>query len=143
MSGQFWLFKTEPGEFSIEDLASEPDRTSRWDGIRNYQVRNLLRDNVQLGDKVKVLIYHSSCKVPAVVGVAKIVKAAYPDPAQFDRRSPCFDSRATRIDPRWFCVDPCLEDRFQYPVTLRHIRETPVLKSMVLLKQARLSVQPV
>jgi len=136
-----WLFKSEPDEYSIDHLAAENNEVGRWDGIRNYQARNLLRDEVKKGDLV--FFYHSSCKVPGVVGIAKIHKAAYPDPAQFNPESKYFDAKATADSPRWFCVDVKLVKKFKHAVTLQHIKATPQLAEMVLVKQGRLSVQPV
>ncbi|KUJ82804.1 EVE domain-containing protein [Microbulbifer flavimaris] len=137
----YWLFKSEPDEYSIDDLASEPDQIGRWDGIRNYQARNFLRDQVAAGDSV--LFYHSACKVPAVVGTAEVVKAAYPDPAQFDPESAYFDPKASPENPRWFCVDLRWGSKFAHPVALATIKADPLLQDMVLVKQGRLSMQPV
>ncbi|MFD1215835.1 MULTISPECIES: EVE domain-containing protein [Microbulbifer] len=136
-----WLFKSEPDEYSIDDLKAEPRRTGRWDGIRNYQARNFLRDKVAVGDGV--LFYHSACKIPAVVGAAKVVRAAYPDPAQFDPESKYFDPKATRDKPRWFCVDIQWQSQFAHPVPLKVIKQDPALEEMVLVRQGRLSIQPV
>ncbi|SFC39399.1 Predicted RNA-binding protein, contains PUA-like domain [Microbulbifer thermotolerans] len=137
----YWLFKSEPDEYSIRDLAAEPGQTGRWDGIRNYQARNFLRDHVQKGDCV--LFYHSACKVPAVVGTAKVVRAAYPDPAQFDSGSKYFDPKASGDKPRWYCVDIRWQSEFARPVPLTEIKQNPDLAEMVLVKQGRLSIQPV
>ncbi|WP_237059344.1 EVE domain-containing protein [Microbulbifer sediminum] len=137
----YWLFKSEPDEYSLRDLAAEPGRTGRWDGIRNYQARNFLRDRVQEGDGV--LFYHSACRLPAVVGTAEVVRPAYPDPAQFDPESPYFDPKSTAGEPRWFCVDIRWQDEFARPVPLAEIKADPELQEMVLVKQGRLSVQPV
>ncbi|AOS96714.1 EVE domain protein [Microbulbifer aggregans] len=137
----YWLFKSEPDEYSIDDLAAEPAQTGRWDGIRNYQARNFLRDRVAGGDGV--LFYHSACKVPAVVGTAEVVRAAYPDPAQFAPDSPYFDPKASAEKPRWFCVDLRWRSKFMRPVPLAEIKADPLLQEMVLVKQGRLSIQPV
>ena len=137
----YWLFKSEPDEYSIADLAAEAGKTGRWDGIRNYQARNFLRDKVQTGDGV--LFYHSACKVPAVVGTAEVVRAAYPDPAQFDPESKYFDPKATAEKPRWYCVDIRWQSEFDKPVPLADIKRDPLLADMVLVKQGRLSIQPV
>lgn len=138
---KYWLFKTEPSEFSIEDLANSPGQTTRWDGIRNYQARNFLRDQTAVNDRV--LVYHSSCKPTAAVGVASIVSPAYPDPAQFDKKSPYFDIKATKNSPRWYSVDIKLEQIFPCPVELAQIKAETRLAQMVLLKRGRLSIQPV
>lgn len=137
----YWLFKSEPDAYSMEDLAAEKNAVGRWDGIRNYQARNILRDQVANNDRV--LFYYSSCKVPGVAGIARVVKPAYPDPSQFDPDSPYFDPKATADAPRWFCVDIRFEKQFDQLVTLAQLRAEPALAEMVLLKQGRLSVQPV
>ncbi|MCA0899766.1 EVE domain-containing protein [Microbulbifer agarilyticus] len=137
----YWLFKSEPDEYSLDDLKREPGHTGRWDGIRNYQARNFLRDSVQEGDGV--LFYHSACKVPAIVGTASVVRGAYPDPAQFDPESKYFDPKATAEQPRWYCVDIRWQSAFAQPVPLKDIKQNPALEEMVLVKQGRLSIQPV
>lgn len=137
----YWLLKTEPDVFGIADLARAPGQTTRWDGIRNYQARNLLRDQVQRGDLA--LIYHSQCRPTGVAGLAEVVSNAYPDPAQFDPESPYFDPKATPETPRWYSVDVSLREIFPALVPLAKIKQTPALQDMVLLKQPRLSVQPV
>ncbi|GLS25229.1 EVE domain-containing protein [Marinibactrum halimedae] len=137
----FWLFKTEPNEYSIDNLAQEKRGYGVWDGIRNYQARNFLRDDVAKGDLV--FIYHSACKPTAIVGIAKVVRAAYADPVQFQADSHYFDPKSTEQNPRWFCVDVAYQSRFSSPVTLSEIKREPILESMALLKQARLSVSPV
>ena len=136
----YWLFKSEPSEFSIDDLKNVK-KPEPWDGIRNYQARNLLRDEVKLNDSV--LIYHSSCKDIGVAGTAKVVKEAYPDPAQFNPESHYFDPKANSDNPRWYCVDVTFESKFQQIISLKVIKETPELADMVLVKRGRLSIQPV
>ncbi len=135
----YWLFKTEPDEFSIQQLASSPNHTARWDGIRNYQARNFLRDRVQAGDLV--LIYHGKIKQAGVVGTAQVVSPAYADPAQFDAGSPYYDPKSSGSAPRWFCIDIQWQDTFVEPVLLDWIKEQHELSNMMLLKQGRLSVQ--
>ena len=137
----YWLFKTEPQEYSIADLARAGGLGAPWDGIRNYQARNLLRDQVACGDEV--LIYHSSCRTVGVVGTAQISRGAYIDPDQFDANSPYYDAKATTEAPRWYRVDLVFRTKFQHRVPLTLIKETPDLADMVLLRQPRLSVQPV
>lgn len=142
MSISYWLLKTEPTTFSIEDLAKEADQTTCWEGVRNYQARNLLRDEIHEGDRV--LFYHSACKVPAVVGTATVVQDGYPDHFAWDRRSNYFDAKSTPENPRWYMVDVKLDQIFDQPVTLAQLREKPSLKKMELLRKgSRLSVQPV
>lgn len=138
---QYWLFKTETDVFGIDDLARAPDQTARWDEIRNYQARNSLRDDVRVGDQV--FIYHSSCKQVGIAGVAEVVRAAYPDPSQFDPAHAQFDVRAAPGMPRWFCVDVRLRERFTQVIPLRLLKTNPALADMTLLRQGRLSVQPV
>lgn len=137
----YWLFKSEPDEYSIDHLAKEPQGFGRWDGIRNYQARNILRDEVQVGDGV--LFYHSRCKVPGVVGIARVTASGYADPAQFDAESPYFDAKSTEAAPRWYCVDVAFVEKFCTVVSLKVIKQHPDLTAMVLVKQGRLSVQPV
>lgn len=136
-----WLFKTEPDEYSIDDLAAEEKGYGVWDGIRNYQARNFLRDQVAKGDKV--LIYHSSCTPAAIVGEAEVVCGAYADPSQFDPASSYFDSKAVAEKPRWFCVDVRYIKKYPRPLPLATIKQTAALQKMLLLQQPRLSVVPV
>lgn len=138
---KYWLFKSEPDEYSIDDLANEPAGVGRWDGIRNYQARNILRDQVSADDLF--FFYHSSCKVPGVAGIGKIVKAAYPDPAQFESRSKYYDAKSAPDKPRWFCVDVSFVERFPDVVELKTLKARKELSEMVLLRHGRLSVQPV
>jgi predicted RNA-binding protein with PUA-like domain len=133
-----WLFKSEPSTFSIEDLRKA--KRTAWEGVRNYQARNHLRE-AKVGDLV--LFYHSSTKPMAVAGTAKVVRAAYPDPSQFDPKSEYFDKDSKRDDPRWSLVDIEFVEAFPHPVTLDEMKAMPELKDMVLLKRGRLSVQPV
>ena len=137
----YWLFKTEPDEYSIDDLQAEPEGFAVWDGIRNYQARNNLRDRVAAGDDV--LIYHSSCKRVGVVGTARVVRAAYPDPDQFNPDSKYFDPKAQTDNPRWYCVDVMFTGKFTQPVSMSTIRQDPRLADMALVTQGRLSIQPV
>jgi predicted RNA-binding protein with PUA-like domain len=142
MAKRYWLFKSEPSVFSIHDLAKAPSRRTAWEGVRNYQARNMLRDDVSVGDGV--LFYHSSTKPTAVVGTAKVVKAGYPDPHQFDARSKYYDAGSKPDDPRWFLVDIEFDAEFKQPVTLEEMRAMPELADMLLLRKGmRLSIQPV
>ena len=139
---KYWLMKTEPTTYSIEDLEKESNQTTCWEGVRNYQARNLLRDDIQEGDRV--LFYHSACKEPAVVGTAIVSRPGYPDSHAFDKRSKYYDAKSDPDNPRWYMVDVKLEQKFDTPVTLASLREKASLKEMVLLqKGSRLSVQPV
>ena len=142
MAIQYWLMKTEPTTYSIDDLAKEKNKTTCWEGVRNYQARNLLRDEIQKGDRV--LFYHSACKEPAVVGTATVSKAGYPDHFALDPKSKYYDKKSDAENPTWFMVDIKLDKRFKKPVTLAEMRDRAALKEMVLLqKGSRLSVQPV
>jgi predicted RNA-binding protein with PUA-like domain len=142
MAVQYWLMKTEPTTYSIDDLAAESNKTTCWEGVRNYQARNLLRDEIKKGDRV--LFYHSACKEPAVVGTAVVSRQGYPDSHAFDRGSKYFDAKSDPENPRWYMVDVKLEQRFKTPVTLAEMRQQAALREMVLLqKGSRLSVQPV
>lgn len=141
MAKQYWLFKAEPHIYGIDHLSAAPNKTGRWDGIRNYQARNFLRDQVKPGDEV--FIYHSSCKNVGIVGTAKIVKTAYPDPTQFDPESDYYDPKSTQENPRWVSVDIQLTKVFPRLIPLAEIKMQPALENMVLIKQSRLSTQPV
>lgn len=139
---KYWLLKTEPDAYSIDDLEREPKRTTFWDGVRNYQARNLLRDEMAKGDLV--LFYHSSTNPPAVMGVAKIVREGYPDHTALDPKNPHFDPQSTAEQPRWFMVDIQFQQKFAKPLSLELLRTVPELKQMELLRRgSRLSVQPV
>lgn len=137
----YWLFKSEPSVYGIDDLAVEKHATGRWDGIRNYQARNLLRDQVQQGDQV--FFYQSSCKDIGIAGIMTVNKAAYPDPAQFNQNSSCFDAKASPANPRWYCVDVTLIKKFPKVISLASLKENVALREMALFRQPRLSIQPV
>ena len=135
-----WLMKTEPSVFGIDDL--ERKGREHWDGVRNYQARNYMRDEMKVGDRV--LVYHSSTDVPAVVGTARVVREAYADPSAWDPDSEYFDPKASPENPRWVMVDVGFESRLPAPLSLAELREVPALRAMVLLKKGtRLSIQPV
>jgi predicted RNA-binding protein with PUA-like domain len=139
---RYWLFKTEPSDFSVDDLRAAKNQTTHWDGVRNYQARNLLRDEVQLGDRV--LLYHSSTDPTAIVGVARVVRPGYPDHTAQDPKDPHFDPKATSENPRWFTVDIQWEATFPRAVALTELREVAALKEMELLRRgSRLSIQRV
>jgi predicted RNA-binding protein with PUA-like domain len=138
----YWLFKSEPDEFSFDDLLNRPKQTEPWTGVRNYQARNLLRDEVKKGDRV--LFYHSSTAVPAVVGIAEVVKEAYTDPLQFDDKSDYFDAGSKEDNPRWLAVDVKAVKKLKKMVTLGQIKQESKLKNMRLVQRGnRLSVSPV
>ena len=139
-----WLMKTEPSTFGIDDLAKAPKRTTAWDGVRNYQARNMLRDEMKRGDRA--LLYHSSCKVPGVVGIVKVVREGYPDATAFDRRDSHYDPSSDPDNPRWFVVDVQLEQRLDRIVTLPELRRHAKreLEGLILLRPGnRLSITPV
>ncbi|HLZ33172.1 MAG TPA: EVE domain-containing protein [Nitrospira sp.] len=138
---RYWLVKSEPSVFSIADLAKSPRQTTCWDGVRNYQARNFLRE-MSVGDQV--LFYHSNADPPAVVGIAEVVRTAYPDDTQFDRTSHHYDPASTAAAPRWDMVDIRYRETFRTSLSLDRLRREPKLKEMVLLRKgSRLSVQPV
>ncbi|WP_440054452.1 EVE domain-containing protein [Pseudoalteromonas sp. T1lg65] len=136
----YWLFKTEPDAFSIDDLKKAPKQQTFWEGIRNYQARNFLRDQVKVGDHV--FIYHSSCKVPAVVGIATVVKAAEPDPHQFDLHSDYYDAKSSPENPRWVGVTLQYQQHLR-PVILKAIKANNDITELALKKGGRLSIMPV
>jgi predicted RNA-binding protein with PUA-like domain len=137
----YWLMKSEPEVFSIQHLARAPGKTTFWDGVRNYQARNFLRDQVKVGDGV--LFYHSNADPPAIAGTAAVARAASPDPTQFDPGDDHYDADSPREAPRWFGVHVQLGRIFPRPLPLDELRRVPALKDMVLFKRGRLSVQPV
>jgi len=136
----YFIFKTEPSGYSIDDL--KRDKKTSWGGIRNYQARNILRDDVKVGDLV--IIYHSSCEVPAAVGVANVLKTGYGDPSQFDKKSHYFDAGSKQNDPRWFAVAIAFTEKFKNPISLPAMRLESSLSNMRLLARGnRLSVFPI
>ncbi|ERP86621.1 hypothetical protein Q670_05485 [Alcanivorax sp. P2S70] len=139
MSHTIWLLKTEPDSFSIEDLEKSPKGTTGWDGVRNFQARNRIRDEMKIGDSV--LIYHSSCAKPAIVGEARVTRAPYPDPSQFLPDHPGFDARSTQSSPRWYQVDITFRTRYANPVYLKQLKVNPEFADMELVVRPRLSVQ--
>lgn len=138
---QYWLMKSEPEAFSIDDLARSPKKTTSWDGVRNYQARNFMR-TMRVGDEV--LFYHSNADPPSVVGIAEVVKSAYPDATQFDRLDTHYDPDSDPDQPRWVMVDIRFVRKFMAPMPLDLLRGQVGLKGMELLRKgSRLSVQPV
>lgn len=142
MAKRYWLLKTEPESFGWDDLKRSPGRTTTWDGVRNYQARNFIRDDMRPGDGA--LLYHSNAAPPAVAGVAKVASKPYPDPTQFDPDSKYFDEGATPEEPRWFAVDVTADRDLARPVALDDLRTAEGLEDMLLLRRGnRLSVMPV
>ncbi len=138
---KYWLMKSEPEVFSIDDLAGKPKKTGGWDGVRNYQARNFMKA-MKLGDRA--FFYHSSCEPPGIAGIVEIARLAYPDPTQFDGKSEYFEPRATKDKPVWFQVDVKLVEKLPRLLSLDELRGMPALSGMVLLKRgSRLSIQPV
>jgi predicted RNA-binding protein with PUA-like domain len=141
---QHWLLKSEPDVFGIDDLERAPKRTTGWEGVRNYQARNMMRDGMRKGDLA--FFYHSSCEVPGIAGIVKVVRESYADPTQFDPKSEYYDAASTPDEPRWFCVDVQFVRRIEPLITLSVLREhaSGALREMVVLKRGnRLSVTPV
>lgn len=136
----YWLMKSEPDDFSIDDLARK--KTEPWSGVRNYQARNFMRDGMRAGDGV--FFYHSSCAEPGVVGIAEVASAAYPDPTQFDPRSDYFDAASSRAAPRWQLVDVKFKRKLKRTISLTELKSQPKLRDFALLRPGtRLSVMPV
>ncbi|BBE49793.1 hypothetical protein OYT1_ch0219 [Ferriphaselus amnicola] len=137
---RFWLMKSEPTDVSIDDLAALPEQTVAWYGVRNYQARNFMRDQMQIGDGV--LFYHSNCAAPGIAGIAKVASTPYPDATQFDRNSKYFDPKATLETPRWFNVDVQLVQKIEL-VSLPELRAHAELERMRTLQRGnRLSITP-
>ncbi|MGB6452035.1 MAG: EVE domain-containing protein [Steroidobacteraceae bacterium] len=138
----FWLLKTEPTAFGIDDFARSPRKTTSWDGVRNFQARNMLRDEMKRGDRA--YLYHSSCEVPGIAGIVKVVRDGYPDATAFERGHVHFDPGSKREAPRWFMVDVTLERRLSRVITLEELRGHAELRGLILLRPGnRLSVMPV
>ncbi|MBF0238749.1 MAG: EVE domain-containing protein [SAR324 cluster bacterium] len=138
---KYWLMKSEPNVFSIDDLRQCPQQTESWDGVRNYQARNYMRDEMSRGDMV--LFYHSRIS-PSIAGLAEIVQTAHPDPTSWNPSSPYFDPKSTPDQPRWFMVDVRFREKFKNPLSLDYLKTIPELQPMMLLRKgSRLSIQPV
>lgn len=138
----YWLMKSEPDVFSFADLKKRPKRTEPWNGVRNYQARNFMRDDMRPGDLI--LFYHSSCEIPGVAGIAKVGSTAYADVTQFDAKSEYFDPKATKETPRWFLVDVTWEMDLKKLVSLEELKQEKKLSEMRLLQRGnRLSILPV
>lgn len=137
---QYWLMKSEPDAFSIDDLKRKGQE--HWDGVRNYQARNFMRDGMRVGDKV--FFYHSNCAEPGIVGIAEVATDAYPDPSQFDPKSKYFDAGSSRGNPRWMLVDVKFVKKLKHTITLKQLQADPALADMALVRKGnRLSVMPV
>jgi predicted RNA-binding protein with PUA-like domain len=139
-----WLLKSEPSTFSIDALAALPKKTTAWDGVRNYQARNMLRDSMKKGDSA--FFYHSACELPGIAGIVSVVKAGYPDPTAFDPEHHHFDAESDASEPRWYVVDVQLIRKFSRVITLDELRKFAAshLKDLLILRRGnRLSVTPV
>lgn len=139
---RYWLMKTEPNEFGIDDLANCPGRTEPWDGVRNYQARNMMRDEMKEGDRV--FVYHSNCDEPGIAGIATIVREGYPDPTAFDPEDKHYDPKSDPENPRWYLVDVKFERKLRRTITLTELKAQAALEGMPLVRRGnRLSVMPV
>lgn len=137
-----WLMKSEPDTFGVDDLAKRPNQTEHWDGVRNYQARNMMRDEMHIGDEI--FFYHSNCETPGIIGIAKVVKAAYPDFSAWNPESKYFDPKSTPDNPRWFMVDVQLVRKLKRTISLNELKTHPELQDMPLLRRGnRLSITPV
>lgn len=138
----YWLLKSEPDMFGIHHLKARPKQTEHWDGVRNFQARNFMRDDMRAGDLG--FFYHSSCAVPGIMGIVEIVRAGYADHTAFDPENSHYDAKSTREKPVWYMVDVRLEREFKSPITLQELKNHPALQNMKLLARGnRLSVMPV
>lgn len=138
----YWLMKSEPAAFGIDDLAALPDQTDHWEGVRNYQARNMLRDQMRRGDRV--FFYHSNTAQPGIVGIAEVVREGYPDPTALDPQSKYYDPKSDPQNPRWYRVDIRLVRRLRRTITLAELKKYPQLEDFPLLRRGnRLSVMPV
>lgn len=142
MTVQHWLMKSEPDVYGVDHLAAQPEATDHWDGIRNYQARNMMRDQMGVGDQV--FFYHSNCKEPGIAGIMTITRGAYADPTAFDPETKYFDPKSDPANPRWLMVDVRLVRKLKRVITLTELRGHPELEDMVLLRRGnRLSITPV
>jgi len=138
----YWLMKSEPQEFSIDDLMQAPKQITAWEGVRNYQARNFMRDSMHASDLV--YFYHSNCDLPGIVGIAKIVRESYADPSQFDAKSAYFDAKSNPQQPRWFCVNVQFVEKFPKVISLSALKNNIQLQDFALIRKGnRLSVLPV
>ena len=136
----YWLMKSEPDVYSIDNLAQ--DGREMWDSIRNYQARNMMRDDMRIGDEI--FFYHSNCKEPGIVGIMKVASAPYPDPVQFDKKSRYYDEKSSKDDPRWILVDVEFVRKLARNITLSEIKAEKSLEDMILTRRGnRLSIMPV
>lgn len=140
-SRRYWLMKTEPDVFSIDDLFKAENKTTMWEGVRNFEARNFMRDQMKVGDGV--LVYHSNSKPPHIAGTAVVASKSYPDPTQFDAQSDYFDKKSTETSPIWYLVDVKHELTFREPLDRARLQDDPICTEMMLFKRNRLSITPV
>jgi predicted RNA-binding protein with PUA-like domain len=139
---RYWLMKSEPDVFSIDDLKAMPQKTEHWDGVRNYQARNMMRDLIKKGDLI--FFYHSSCKLPGIVGIAEVVREGYPDDTAFDPEARYYDPKSDPENPRWYRVDVKFKRKLKRILSLQELKAMPELEDMPLLRKGnRLSIMPV
>jgi predicted RNA-binding protein with PUA-like domain len=139
---QYWLMKSEPDAFGIDDLARRPGQTEHWDGVRNYQARNMMRDEMKIGDPV--FFYHSNCELPGIVGIAEVAKESYPDFTAFDPDDKHFDPKSHPDKPTWYMVDVKFVRKLQRTISLRELKQQPELADLALVRRGnRLSIMPV
>ena len=137
-----WLMKSEPDEFGIDDLKACPKKTEPWDGVRNYQARNMMRDQMRKGDRI--FFYHSNCAEPGIVGIAKVAREGYPDPTAFDPEDKHYDAKSDPDNPRWFLVDVKYVRKTKRTISLQELKLHPELEELALVRRGnRLSVMPV
>lgn len=138
----YWLMKSEPNEFGIDDLFKKPDQIEHWDGVRNYQARNMMRDDMKLGDRI--FLYHSNCDEPGIVGIIEIVREGYPDYLAWDPNDKHFDPKSTEDKPRWFMVDVKFVKKLSRTISLKELKQQPELEELALVRRGnRLSIMPV
>jgi predicted RNA-binding protein with PUA-like domain len=138
----YWLMKSEPDTFSIDDLQKRPEQTEHWDGVRNYQARNMMRDEMKIGDQV--FFYHSNCELPGIVGIAEVVNESYPDFTAFDPENKHFDPKSNPEKPTWFMVDVKFVRKLKRTISLQELKLKPELSDLALVRRGnRLSINPV
>lgn len=138
----YWLMKSEPNEFGIDDLFNKPGQTEHWDGVRNYQARNMMRDAMKIGDRV--FFYHSNCDEPGIVGIMEIVRAGYPDFLAFDPTDKHYDPKGSEDNPRWYMVDVKYVKKLSRTISLKELKQHPQLEDLALVRRGnRLSIMPV
>ncbi|AEF99575.1 EVE domain-containing protein [Methylomonas methanica] len=139
---QYWLMKSEPEAFSIDDLAGRPKQTEHWDGVRNYQARNMMRDEMKIGDQV--FFYHSNCELPGIVGIAEVARESYPDFTAFDPDDKHFDPKSNPDKPTWFMVDIKFVRKLQRTISLQELKQQQALTELALVRRGnRLSIMPI